>query len=124
MALRVAATMIAAVFWKGGAMSTNPGEPSSPWEEREVAAAASAAGAIGGRAVYEGLDPAERPVAEAGGGEAEGVELAQARAAGGARRRLQPRHARERPHPPRGRARAPGGPVRRGRPRALRRGRR
>jgi hypothetical protein len=48
------------------------------WEERQVAAAAYAAGAIGGHAGDEDLDPAERPLQEAGEGEAEGFELAEA----------------------------------------------
>ena len=47
------------------------------WEEKEVDAAASAAGAIGGRAGDEDVDPAERPLQEAGEGEAEGFELAE-----------------------------------------------
>jgi hypothetical protein len=49
----------------------------SPWEEQEVAAAARDAGAIGGRAGDEDLDPAQRPLAEAGEGVAEGFELAE-----------------------------------------------
>ena len=44
--------------------------------EEEAAAAAEAAG-IGGAAGDEDLDPAERPVREAGGGEAEGFEMAE-----------------------------------------------
>ncbi len=44
--------------------------------EQEEAAASEAAG-IGGTAGDEDLDPAERPVREAGGGEAEGFEQAQ-----------------------------------------------
>jgi len=47
------------------------------WEQREVDAAANAAGAIGGRAP-EDADPAERPLQGAGEGEAEGFELAEA----------------------------------------------
>lgn len=47
------------------------------WEEREVRAAAAAAAAIGGRAGDEDVDPAERPLQEAGEGEAEGFELAE-----------------------------------------------
>ena len=39
--------------------------------------AASAARRVGGRAGDEGLDPAQRPVREAGGGEAEGFEVAE-----------------------------------------------
>ena len=50
-------------------------------EERMIAEqeelAAREAAAIGGRAGDEGLDPAERPVREAGGGEAEGFEMAE-----------------------------------------------
>lgn len=49
----------------------------APWEEREVAAAAREAAAIGGRAGDEDLDPAERPLIEAGEGVAEGFELAE-----------------------------------------------
>jgi hypothetical protein len=48
-----------------------------PWEEREIDAAASQAAAIGGHAGDEDLDPAERPLAEAGEGAAEGFELAE-----------------------------------------------
>jgi hypothetical protein len=47
------------------------------WEEKEVDAAAHAAAAIGGRAGDENVDPAERPLQEAGEGEAEGFELAE-----------------------------------------------
>ena len=47
------------------------------WEEKQVAAAARAAGAIGGRAGDEDVDPAERPLQQAGQGEAEGFELAE-----------------------------------------------
>jgi len=49
----------------------------APWEEREVAAAAREAAAIGGHAGDEGLDPAQRPLIEAGEGVAEGFELAE-----------------------------------------------
>jgi hypothetical protein len=42
--------------------------------EREAEAAAEEAGDIGGRGEPDDVDPAERPVAEAGGGEAEGFE--------------------------------------------------
>ena len=48
-----------------------------PWEEKEVDAAAYAAGAIGGRAGDEDVDPVERPLQEAGEGVAEGFELAE-----------------------------------------------
>lgn len=41
---------------------------------RETEAAAEEAGGIGGRGEPDHVDPAERPVAEAGGGEAEGFE--------------------------------------------------
>ena len=44
---------------------------------QEEAAAAAEARRIGGRAGDEDLDPAERPVREAGGGEAEGFEQAE-----------------------------------------------
>lgn len=47
------------------------------YEREETDAAASEAAAIGGIAGDEGLDPAERAVREAGGGEAEGFEEAQ-----------------------------------------------
>ena len=46
--------------------------------EQEAQAAAEEAAGIGGVAGDEDLDPAERPVAEAGGGVAEGNELAEA----------------------------------------------
>jgi hypothetical protein len=45
--------------------------------EQETEAAAREAGEIGGRADPEEGDPAERPVAEGGGGEAEGFEQAE-----------------------------------------------
>jgi hypothetical protein len=47
------------------------------WEEREIAAAARQAAAIGGRAGDEEIGPAERPLVEAGEGVAEGFELAE-----------------------------------------------
>ena len=47
-------------------------------EEKEVDAAARAAGAIGGRAGDEKVDPAERRLQGAGEGEAEGFELTEA----------------------------------------------
>lgn len=50
---------------------------SLPWEEREIDAAAGEAARIGGRAGDAYLDPAERPLAEAGEGVAEGFELAE-----------------------------------------------
>ena len=50
---------------------------SRPWEEREVDAARTEASRIGGYAGDEHLDPAQRPVVEAGEGVAEGFELAE-----------------------------------------------
>jgi hypothetical protein len=50
----------------------------TPWEAQEAEAAAREAAAIGGRAGDEELDPAQRPLVEAGEGEAEGFELAEA----------------------------------------------
>lgn len=47
------------------------------WEEDEVDAAAAEARGIGGVAGDEDLDPAQRPLIEAGEGEAEGFELAE-----------------------------------------------
>jgi hypothetical protein len=52
-------------------------QPLSAWEEKQVDAAGYAAGAIGGRAGDEDVDPVERPLQEAGEGEAEGFELAE-----------------------------------------------
>ena len=52
-------------------------EERDPLADEETEAAASEAGAIGGTAGDEDLDPAERPVREAGGGEAEGFEQAE-----------------------------------------------
>jgi hypothetical protein len=46
-------------------------------ERREIEAAGREASGIGGVAGDEDLDPAERPVSEAGGGEAEGFEIAE-----------------------------------------------
>ena len=46
-------------------------------EQEEVDAAAAEAARIGGVAGDEDLDPAQRPVVEGGGGEAEGFELAE-----------------------------------------------
>lgn len=46
-------------------------------EQRQVAAAQRHAAAIGGRAGDEELDPAQRPLIEAGEGVAEGFELAE-----------------------------------------------
>src|SRR5215210_725568 len=53
------------------------GSDDDPLADEEAAAAAAEAGAIGGVAGDEELDPAERPVREAGGGEAEGFEMAE-----------------------------------------------
>jgi hypothetical protein len=47
------------------------------FEAREAEEAAAEAARIGGEAGDEQLDPAERPVIEAGGGEAEGFEQAE-----------------------------------------------
>lgn len=47
------------------------------FEQEEVDQAAVEAAQIGGSAPEEDLAPAERPVAEAGGGESEGFELAE-----------------------------------------------
>ncbi len=46
-------------------------------EAEQVEAAAAAAAAIGGPDPMPGADPAERPVAEGGGGQAEGFEQAE-----------------------------------------------
>jgi hypothetical protein len=48
-----------------------------PLADEEAETAAEEAGAIGGTAGDEDLDPAERPVIEGGGGESEGAELAE-----------------------------------------------
>lgn len=47
------------------------------FEEEEAEAARRDAAAIGGTAGDEGLDPAQRPLVEAGQGESEGFELAE-----------------------------------------------
>lgn len=47
------------------------------YEQQETDAAAAEAGRIGGTAGDEDLDPAQRPVIEGGGGEAEGFEQAE-----------------------------------------------
>ncbi len=52
-------------------------ERPDPFEQQEIDAAAAEAGAIGGRAGDEDLDPAQRPLAEAGEGVAEGFEQAE-----------------------------------------------
>ncbi len=49
----------------------------SPSEAKQTAAAAREAATIGGRTPDAGLDPALRPLAEAGQGVAEGFELAE-----------------------------------------------
>lgn len=51
--------------------------PDSRREQEEVDAAAAEAARIGGVAGDEDVDPALRPVVEAGGGEAEGFEQAE-----------------------------------------------
>jgi hypothetical protein len=51
--------------------------PDPRYEQSETDAAAAEAARIGGVAGDENLDPAERPVIEGGGGEAEGFELAE-----------------------------------------------
>lgn len=48
------------------------------YEQEEADLAASEAAQIGGRVGDEDLDPAQRPVSEAGGGEAEGFEQSEA----------------------------------------------
>ena len=52
--------------------------PDPRYEQEETEAAAAEAARIGGVAGDEDLDPAQRPVVEAGGGEAEGFEQAEA----------------------------------------------
>ena len=51
--------------------------PDPRYEQEETDAAAAEAARIGGVAGDEDLDPAQRPVIEAGGGEAEGFEEAE-----------------------------------------------
>jgi hypothetical protein len=58
---------------RGQAMSVD-----RSYEQQEADLAASEAALIGGRTDDEDLDPAQRPVSEAGGGEAEGFEQAEA----------------------------------------------
>jgi hypothetical protein len=53
-------------------------EPARDPVEAEEDAAAAEAARIGGEAEYGDVDPAERALAEAGGGEAEGFEQAEA----------------------------------------------
>jgi hypothetical protein len=57
---------------EGAAMSPDP-----RYEQEETDAAAAEAARIGGVAGDEDLDPAQRPVVEGGGGEAEGFEQAE-----------------------------------------------
>jgi hypothetical protein len=52
-------------------------ERRDPFEDDEVEAAAAEAAHIGGTAGDEDLPPADRPLVEAGEGEAEGFELAE-----------------------------------------------
>ena len=62
-------------------METTPDrvpEPDRDRVEEEADAAAAEAAQIGGRIEDDDLDPADRPLVEAGGGEAEGFELAEA----------------------------------------------
>jgi len=51
--------------------------PDPRYEQQETDAAAAEAARIGGVAGDEHLDPAQRPVVESGGGEAEGFEQAE-----------------------------------------------
>jgi len=68
-------------------MTPGRDQPPHPEEERgeeqlaseEAEAAAAEAGEIGGPAPEDSEDPAERPLVEAGEGEAEGFELAEKR---------------------------------------------
>jgi hypothetical protein len=53
-------------------------EERDPTVDRETAAAAREAGAIGGKGGSDSQDPARAPVEEAGGGEAEGFEASEA----------------------------------------------
>ena len=62
---------------KEGRTPKDVADKDAPWEESEVARAALEGAQIGGRAGDESLDPAERPLAEAGEGVAEGFELAE-----------------------------------------------
>ncbi|HEU4974450.1 MAG TPA: hypothetical protein VFT50_05130 [Baekduia sp.] len=64
----------------GEVMARQAGGPVDELVERETAAAAAEAGGIGGHRPEEGVpeDPAMAPVYEAGGGEAEGFEQAEA----------------------------------------------
>jgi len=55
----------------------SPEEERDPIAEEEAEAAAAEARRIGGTVPDDGVDPAERPLAEGGEGEAEGFELAE-----------------------------------------------
>jgi hypothetical protein len=57
---------------RGWTMNSN-----NRFEQEQIDAAATEAAEIGGAVGEEDLDPAERPVIEAGGGESEGFEMAQ-----------------------------------------------
>jgi len=67
--------------YRGGETAGDPRRttmtPDPRREQEEVDAAAAEAARIGGVAGDEDLDPAQRPVVEGGGGEAEGFELAE-----------------------------------------------
>lgn len=52
-------------------------EPDEDFVREQEQAAAAEAGRIGGGTGEEGIDPAQRPVREAGGGQAEGFEQAE-----------------------------------------------
>ena len=54
-----------------------PDQPHDPLAEEQAEAAAAEAASIGGPDPDPGVDPAERPVAEGGGGVAEGFEQAE-----------------------------------------------
>lgn len=62
---------------KQGRTATDAADDDVPGDESEVARAARGGAQIGGRAGDEDLDPAERPLVEAGEGVAEGFELAE-----------------------------------------------
>lgn len=55
----------------------SPEEERDPIAEEEAEAAAAEAARIGGTVPDDGVDPAKRPLAEGGEGEAEGFELAE-----------------------------------------------
>jgi hypothetical protein len=56
---------------------SRPEEGRDPIAEEEAEAAASEAARIGGTVPDDGIDPADRPLAESGEGQAEGFELAE-----------------------------------------------